>query len=159
MINQHGGEPCEEGGVEGGEASPFPFARLVLDANASRDAREIEEDKEHEGEGGKSGHAAGGDVAVIEHSHGAGNNLLGSHTGNEGDTFFPCQSAGTDDRLYELADLSNVTDFHLLLLGHFCMMWKVAECPHGNAGNEDGCTHLLEILLAFFPCVPNNAFC
>lgn len=86
LIYQHGGEPGEEGGVENGESSPFPFAWFILDADAGGDAREVEEDEEHEGEGDEWCHATGGDVAMIEHCHGACHNLFGSDTCNEGDS-------------------------------------------------------------------------
>ena len=55
-------------------------------ADAGGDAGEVEENEEHEGKGDEWCHATGGDVAMIEHCHGACHNLFGSDTCNEGDS-------------------------------------------------------------------------
>ena len=95
---------------------------------------------------------------MIEYIHCAGYDFFGTHSSDEGDALFPLKSTGLDDGFDELADLSDVAEFHLLLVGGFSMVREVAECPHDDAGNENGGTHLLQVLLALLPSMAADAF-
>ena len=45
--------PCQERGVAGGKACPFPTARFALDGGYRGDAREVEQYEEEEAIGGE----------------------------------------------------------------------------------------------------------
>ena len=94
---------------------------------------------------------------MIEHGHCAGDNFFGTDTSNECHTFLPLQTAGLYNRFNELANLSDIACFHLHVFAQFLVVREIAESPYGNARYQNGCTHLLQILFAFFPSVTTYA--
>ena len=95
----------------------------------------------------------------MQHAHRGGYNLLGSHTRDETHTQFPVESLRSEHRLDGLANHADIALFELLLASEFVVMREISKCPDDDTCHEDDTAHLLQILLAFLPCMSRDSLC
>ena len=95
-------------------------------------------------------------VVGIEHTHGRGHDLLGTHAGQQTHVELPVETLRAEERLDGLSQSADVTLFLLLLRREILTLREITQSPDNDTGHENDATHLLEILSAFLPSVPQD---
>ena len=150
-MHAGGDPPGDGGGVEGSDEGPAPGASLVFDGYDGGDAGEVEEDEEEVAVGGERCEV----VDASEHTDGRCYDFLRSDTCDEADVELPVETLQGEDGFDEM---SHVADEAVLDGRGDASRAEVAECPDDDAGDEDDAAHLLQVFLAFLPCVAADGF-
>ena len=172
MVEDERDEPCYGCGVDDFKCDPFP-ARLTSDGGECGDAREVEQDEEHErigdnrvedvfavGLGGglqflleRCVLLVGIGLAGVEHAHRRDDNLLGCGSREHTHAHLPVEAQRLHQRLDGLTHLSHVGVFNPLLRRLSLVAGEVTQRPHDDGSGEDDGRHLLQVLFALAPHV------